>query len=107
MGNELNLTEKELDEYIQALDKAEETWEKDKKKKEGEKRKMNIIFYSTHCPVCRGVEMKLKAKKIPYKECTDEEEMRKLGISSAPVLSVNGELKFGKEINDFIMGYRG
>ena len=107
MGNELNLTEKELDEYIQALDKAEETWEKDKKKKEGEKRKMNIIFYSNHCPVCKGVEMKLKAKKIPYTEINDEEEMKRVGLLSAPALRVNGEIKIGKEISDFINSYRG
>lgn len=104
-NDDIELTERELDRYVEALDEAEKAWEENKRR--GRKKKMEIILYSTHCPVCRGVEMKLKAKKVPYKECTDEEEMKKLGISSAPVLSVNGELKFGKDINDFIMDYRG
>ena len=64
-----------------------------------------IILYSTHCPRCRGVEMMLKAKHIEYEERTDEEEMKSLGITTAPVLSVDGELKAGKEINDFINTY--
>ena len=68
---------------------------------------MKIILYSTHCPVCRGVEMRLKAKKIPYEEINDEEEMKRIGLLSAPVLSVDGEIKTGKEINDFINSYRG
>lgn len=68
---------------------------------------MKIILYSNHCPVCRGVEMKLKAKKIPYIEINDEEEMKKVGLLSAPALSVDGEIKTGQEINVFINNYRG
>lgn len=68
---------------------------------------MKIILYSTHCPVCRGIEMKLKSKKIPYEEINDEEEMKRIGLLSAPALSVDGEIKIGKEITDFINGYRG
>ena len=38
MDNELNLTEKELEDYIEALDTAEKTWEEDKKRR-GRKKK--------------------------------------------------------------------
>ena len=68
---------------------------------------MKIILYSTHCPVCKGVEMKLKARKIPYELNTNEEEMKNLGLVSAPALSVDGELKVGKKIHEFIDSYRG
>lgn len=53
---------------------------------------MNIIFYSTHCPRCKVVEMKLKQKNISYSEVNDPDEMIKLGLKSAPALSVDGEL---------------
>lgn len=53
---------------------------------------MNIVLYSTHCPKCRVLEMKLKKKNINYEECNDLDEMLKLGISSAPYLKVGEEL---------------
>ena len=51
-----------------------------------------IIFFSTHCPKCKVVEMKLKQKNINYEECNDVEYMLSLGLKSAPALSVNGNL---------------
>lgn len=56
-----------------------------------------IVLYSTHCPLCKGLEKALNNKKIVYTLCTDVEEMKKLGISRAPMLSVNGELMSGKD----------
>lgn len=53
---------------------------------------MSVIFYSTHCPKCGIMEKKLKQKNIEYTEVNDIEEMSKLGIQSAPCLSVDGEL---------------
>lgn len=53
---------------------------------------MNVIFYSTHCPQCKGLEMQLKAKKVDYVECTDREEMLRVGLQSAPALSVDGKI---------------
>jgi hypothetical protein len=51
--------------------------------------------------------MKLKSRKIPYELNTNEEEMKSLGLSSAPALSIDGDLKIGKQIHDFINNYRG
>lgn len=68
---------------------------------------MKVILYSTHCPVCKGVEMKLNKRKISYELNTDEEEMKILGLVTAPALSVDGELKIGKKIHEFIDNYRG
>ena len=53
---------------------------------------MKVIFYSTHCPKCRVVEMKLKQKGIEYEERDDVEEMKSLGIKSAPYIKVDNIL---------------
>lgn len=63
---------------------------------------MNIIFYSTHCPKCKVLEMKLKKKNIPYVENNSVDEMLALGIQSAPALSVDGVVYSFKEANDWV-----
>ena len=50
------------------------------------------ILYSTGCPKCKVLKMKMDAKGIQYTENSSVDEMLKLGIKSAPILSVNGEL---------------
>lgn len=51
-----------------------------------------VIMYTTHCPRCKVLATKLKEKGIDYVENTNVEDMKKLGITSAPVLEVNKEL---------------
>lgn len=63
---------------------------------------MEIILYSTHCPRCNIIATKLKQKKLNYTEVTDVEEMKKLGIASAPYLSVDGKLMDFSEANNWI-----
>lgn len=53
---------------------------------------MNVVLYTTHCPKCKVLGMKLKEKGIDYKECTDIEEMIRLKISSAPQLKIEDKL---------------
>jgi len=53
---------------------------------------MEVILYTTHCPQCKVLDMKLKEKGIKYTECTDIDEMIKLGITSAPQLQVDKKL---------------
>lgn len=58
-----------------------------------------IIFYSTHCPKCKILELKLKQKSIEYEENNNVDEMLHKGITSAPCLEVDGELlDFGKAV---------
>jgi predicted DCC family thiol-disulfide oxidoreductase YuxK len=57
----------------------------------------NIVLYSTHCPLCKGLEKALNNKNIIYSICTDIEQMKELGIKSVPVLSVDGELMRNKD----------
>ena len=49
-------------------------------------------MYSTGCPKCKVLMKKLDSKGIEYTENKSIEEMRALGIMSAPVLKVGDEL---------------
>jgi len=53
---------------------------------------MEVILFTTHCPRCRVLTLKLEEKKIKCTECTDVDEMIKLGITSTPYLMVGGKL---------------
>ena len=53
---------------------------------------MNVVMYSTNCPKCRVLEMKLKAKGIYHSVVTDVDEMTAKGMTSAPALEVDGKL---------------
>lgn len=51
-----------------------------------------VVFYSTHCPKCKVVEMKLQQKNVAYTECNDTEVMKSKGLHSAPALEVDGKI---------------
>ena len=51
-----------------------------------------IVVYSTGCPKCGILERKLNEKNISFTKCTDVDEMLALGITSVPVLSVDGDM---------------
>lgn len=53
---------------------------------------MEIVFYSTHCPRCKALEMLLQKKNIEYVESNDVKEMLDAGLTSAPGLKVDGEV---------------
>lgn len=60
---------------------------------------MEIILYTTHCPKCKILETKLREANIPFTINENVKEMLKLGMASAPNLSVDGEiLDFGKAV---------
>lgn len=61
-----------------------------------------ILYHQDGCGMCKTVEMMLKVKKIDYISCKDIDEMKSHRINHTPVLSVNGELKSGKEIIDWL-----
>ena len=51
---------------------------------------MKVVFYTTHCPKCRVLEMKLKQKGIEYTENDDVNYMvNELHIHAAPALGVD------------------
>ena len=51
-----------------------------------------IKFYTTHCPKCRVLELKLKQKGVDYKEFDNVEEMLAKGLTSAPYLEIDDKL---------------
>lgn len=51
-----------------------------------------VILYSTHCPKCSVLAAKLKQKGILFVENDNIEEMKSLGLLSAPALMVNDRL---------------
>ena len=51
-----------------------------------------IKFYTTHCPKCRVLELKLKQKGVDYEEFDNVEEMLAKGLTSAPYLEVDDKL---------------
>ena len=58
-----------------------------------------IILYSTHCPQCRALEMKLDKANIEYEVCDNVELMRSLGFQAAPVLETReGVFNFSEAI---------
>ncbi len=64
---------------------------------------MKIILYTIDCPKCKVLEKKMKLKGIEFEACHDVEEMRKLGITSAPQVRIDGgPLMDFKETNMWI-----
>lgn len=63
---------------------------------------MKITLYSTHCPKCKVLEMKLKQKNISYEEVTDIEIMKEKGFMSVPKLEVDGTIYEFKEAAKWI-----
>ena len=63
---------------------------------------MNIVLYSTHCPKCKVLEMKLKQKNIGFEEINDVDIMVEKGFKSAPVLEVNDVAYGFKEAVEWI-----
>ena len=53
---------------------------------------MELILYSTTCPRCKVLKMKLDAQHLSYTIETDVDKMLALGIKTAPVLSVDGQM---------------
>lgn len=51
-----------------------------------------VILYSTGCPKCSVLKRKLEKAGIAFSESHDIEEMRSLGMMSAPALLVGDEL---------------
>ena len=51
---------------------------------------MNIVLYTTHCPQCKVLALKLKNKDIAYQEVDDVAVMQEKGFMSAPKLEVDG-----------------
>ena len=54
--------------------------------------KYMIKLYSTNCPKCRALEMKLERAGIQYEVCNDLVEMTRRDFASAPMLETDDGL---------------
>ena len=52
---------------------------------------MDVVLYTTGCPKCRQLEMRLKNKGIDFEMITDMDVMSEKGFMEAPMLEINGE----------------
>lgn len=52
---------------------------------------MEVILYTTHCPKCKVLTIKLKQKGIEFQEEEDLQKMIAMGMKSAPALYVDGK----------------
>lgn len=59
-----------------------------------------VTLYTTHCPRCKMIEMRLQQKGIEYTENTNIDEMIEMGFKTAPLLKVddNAPMEFGAAI---------
>ena len=48
-----------------------------------------IKLYTTHCPRCQTLEIKLNRAGLKYEVCEDAEEMKARGFKAAPVLETD------------------
>lgn len=67
---------------------------------------MDIKLYTTHCPKCKVVEKKLGMKNIDFESIDDNDEVINIGklygLSSAPILVVDGNAMDFAEANKWI-----
>lgn len=67
---------------------------------------MEVDFWTTGCPKCSVLKMKLDAAKIDYVVKDDVDEMISLGMRSAPSLSVDGKIMGFKEAIEWVRGQK-
>lgn len=65
---------------------------------------MITIYSSDGCPKCRVLKMKLEQKGMEYTDCKDEEKMVEMGLTSLPVMDVDGELLTFEQAVKFVNG---
>ncbi|MEE0084338.1 MAG: hypothetical protein UE068_08960 [Paludibacteraceae bacterium] len=61
-----------------------------------------VILWSTHCPRCKVLELKLKQKNIDFEENNNVAEMTAKGFKEAPKLEVDGVVMDFKQAVDWI-----
>ena len=63
-----------------------------------------VILWSTHCPRCKVLEIKLKQHNSEFEENTNVEEMTAKGVKEAPKLEVDGVVMDFKQAVEWLKG---
>lgn len=67
-----------------------------------------VILWSTHCPRCKVLTIKLQQKGVVYEEIDDVEQMKAKGFQEVPKLELaDGTVMNFKEAVDWINNYKG
>lgn len=61
-----------------------------------------IILYSNNCPRCKILKKKLDDNKINYEIIDDVDTMIDKGLSTVPVLEINGKMLDFKEAVEWV-----
>lgn len=61
-----------------------------------------LVLYTIGCLKCDILEEKLNNKNINFTICNDQDVMREKGITTLPMLEVDGNLMNFKEANDWV-----
>lgn len=66
-----------------------------------------ILFYSNHCPRCKGIQAILDSKGISYEQITDIEEIlqaaEKFGEASMPFAVIDGIFYNTKDFQKWVI----
>ncbi len=63
---------------------------------------MQVILYSTGCPKCNVLKAKLDNKNIKYDVVSNVDIIMSKGISTVPVLEIDGQLLEFKKAVDWV-----
>lgn len=63
---------------------------------------MQVILYSTGCPKCNVLKAKLDNKNIKYDVVSNVDIIMSKGISTVPVLEIDGQLLEFKKSVDWV-----
>jgi len=67
---------------------------------------LKVILYGTeHCPMCHGLETKLKTNNITYEKITDAKIMEQKGFVSVPMLEIDNKIMNSVEAIKFVNNY--
>ena len=64
-----------------------------------------VILYSTGCPKCSVLKKKLEKAHIAFSEVHDIDEMRSIGLMSAPALLVGDDLMLFSDAVRWVDGH--
>ena len=60
---------------------------------------MKVVLYTIGCPLCLVLEKKLDAEGVTYEKFEDKDKMIEMGMSTMPVLEVDGvRMNYAKAI---------
>ena len=63
---------------------------------------MITVYTTNHCPQCQLLKQKLNQLGIEYEVFDNEEKMQEMGISSVPMMSVDGNIMSFREALNYL-----